>query len=180
MLGESPFGPVNKAIGAQRRAVQVVHATREGTAIVPKKALLGHAIIVGIDEPPDLWRGAHPDLVAHQTDTLRQHQLVGKNSPGVEDAIAIGVSQAQHAVRFLDSLGCGGFVGAGRLGHEQPAPGIEHGADGPLHQGGSSHLNDGEAVRHGELVSTQGNGFGGPSHGRLTTEKQHGKEEHGG
>ena len=56
LFGECPFAPVNPAVRAAVRAVQIVCATRERLAVEPDFLLVRLAVVVGVGELPDLRR----------------------------------------------------------------------------------------------------------------------------
>ncbi len=95
--------------------MQIVRAARECFAIEPNLAPLGHAIVIPVGEFPDVRRGGHIDRSFVPQAAFREHQPVGEDRAGVEDAVAIRVFQPQHTMRlFLQLLrhrlvGTGGF-----------------------------------------------------------------------
>ena len=98
LFGKGSFGPVDHAIGPQNRAMKIVHAACQGATVVPDFPAFCYAVVVGVYEPNNLWRSAHPNLIAHHGNALREHQVIGKHRACIENAITIRIGQAKHAV----------------------------------------------------------------------------------
>ena len=106
LLGEGTLAPVDPAVRAQVRAVQVVGAAGQRLAVEPDLALVRLAVVVGVRQLPDLRRGADVDRPAIPQDPLREHHLVGEHGRLVEHPGPLGVFEADDPVRrVLDLLG---------------------------------------------------------------------------
>ncbi len=74
--------------------------------------------------------------------------LIGEDGALVELAVAVGVFEANDAMRLLLELLLHRVVRAGRFGDVEPAFIIERSDDRPLDQRRTGHELDGESVRH--------------------------------
>ncbi len=161
LLGERAFRPVNVTVRSEMWPVDIVGATRERVALPPFLALIGHAVAVRVAEPPDARRRRDVNPAVMPQATLREHHLLGEHDRLVEAAVAVGVFEPEHARRRILELVRWFVVGAGRVGHIQPAPVVEAGTDGALDAVGAGGEFDLEAVGDDEVLGGKFIGLGG-------------------
>ncbi len=155
LAGESSFAPVNIAIGAEIRAVQVVGTAGERLAIKPDFLPVGLAIPVGVRKLENLRRSGDIQgaFVPHRP--FREHNVFHKDSGFIKDAISICIFQTEDTMRFFLELDLYIFIGAAGVGHVQPPLVVEGGGDGTRHQiAGGGHF-DHKAVGQREGVAVE-------------------------
>src|SRR5690606_12488836 len=101
LLRKGPFAPIDPAVWAEVRTVQIVGAASQRLAVEPDFALFRHSIVVAVGQLPDLRRRGDVDrpLVIHHP--LGKHHAIGKYTAFVEPPVTIGVAQAQNTMRPL-------------------------------------------------------------------------------
>ena len=156
LFGERAFGPVEEAVRPEIGTVDVVGAAGEGAALEPFLAFVGHAVAIGVGEFPDARRPGDIDGTGVPETALREHDLVREDDGRVVDAVAVGVFQAKDAMRGVLELLGGRGVGAGGIGHVEPAAIVDASADGALDEVRRGDAFDDEAGGHDELAALDG------------------------
>ena len=155
LLRERPLAPVDPAVGAEVRAVQVVGAAGERLAVEPHLLLVGLAVAVGVGELEDLRRGGDVERPVQPHRPFGEHHVRHEHRRLVVLPVAAGVFEADDAVRLrLDLLG-DLLVGPGRVADVEPALLVERGDDRPLDLRRSGDQFDGEPVGQGERVAVE-------------------------
>ena len=153
LLGERSFAPIDPAVGAGVRAVQIVGAPRQRLAGEPFFAFVGHAVAVGVGELPDAGRGRNIERAVQPHRAFGKHHLVGEDDRLVELAVAVGVFQTHDAMRFFGELLFDFVVRARRVGDIQPPLLVKIADNRPVDQRRPGDLFNLESLRKGELVS---------------------------
>ena len=158
------FAPVELSVRACIRAVQVIGTTGQGFPIKPDVTLLRDPVAISIGEFPDLGRSRHVKRAFMPEAALREHQVFCEHGALVEDPIAIGVGQPQHAVRLFFQLLGGGLIAAGGFGQVEPSLVIKTGFNRPFHKGWEGRFGQGIVIRKSKCFAAQGQ-FGGRQSG---------------
>ena len=151
LLGERALRPVDPAVGPGIRAVQIVGAAGERLSLEPFLAPIGHAVAVGIRQLPDAGRRGDVERAVEPHRAFREHHSIGEDHALVEAAVAVGVFEADNAMRALFELDLDLRVGAGGVGDVEPAPLVEVGDDRAIDEGRPGHQLDLESRGHGHL-----------------------------
>src|SRR5262249_41523317 len=104
LLRKGALAPVDPAVGAEVRAMQVVGASGKRLALEPLRALVGHAVTVGVGQLPDAGRGRDVERAVVPEGPLGKHHLVRKDRALVEPAISVAVYEPDDAMRLLSEL----------------------------------------------------------------------------
>ena len=155
LLGKRSLGPVNPAVRAEIRAVQIVRAACQGLPLEPLAALVGHAVAFGVGQLPNTGRRGDIDRAGVPHRPFREHHLVGEDGALVEFAVAVGVFQSQNPVRSFLELLLHILIRTGRIGDVEPPLFIEVRGDRPIHQRRPGGQLDLEAGRQREGVAIQ-------------------------
>ena len=162
LLGERALAPVNPPVTAKVRPVQIVGTAGERLALEPLLPLVGHAVAVGISQPPNARGRGDVKRTVVPKRALGEHHFVGEHDGVIELPVAVAILQAYDAVRLFRELFLDRIIRAGRVGDVQPPLLIERGRNRTVNQrrpGDSLHR---EAVRHSEdrLAKRHLNGVG--------------------
>ena len=79
LLGERALAPVDPAVRAEVRAVQVVGAAGQRLALEPLFALVGDAVAVGVGQLPDARRRGDVERAVEPHRAFGEHHLVGED-----------------------------------------------------------------------------------------------------
>src|ERR1043166_3136717 len=132
LLGKSSFAPINPAIRAKIRPMQIVGATSQRLALVPFGADVGYAIVVRVRQLPNAGRRGNIDRSVVPHASFRKHHLIGKHRGFIEMAAAFCIFEPDDAMRFFLQLLIGLVIRAGGVGDIEAALLIEGRGDGPL------------------------------------------------
>ena len=56
LFGKGTLAPVDPAISAEIRAMEIIGTPRQRLAVMPDLTLIANAVVIGIGEFPDDWR----------------------------------------------------------------------------------------------------------------------------
>ncbi len=101
LLRPRAFAPIDPAVEAEVRAVQIVGATGHCAGIDPFLAFVGDAIAIGVGEFQNRRHRGDVERTVQPQRAFGKWQLVGERHGAVEHAVAVGVFQAHDAVRFF-------------------------------------------------------------------------------
>ena len=175
LLGEGPFAPVDPAIRAEVRPVQVVGTASQRPAVEPDLPPVGHAVAVGVGQLPDFRRSRHIDAAGIPHHAFGKGQGVGERLRAVITAVAIDIFQSHDPMgRFL-CLNVRLLDRSGRFRHIQPALLIQVGHDRPLDERRSGRPHDREPRRQRERLAVQRHLDGGRR--RLAENLPHGQQQ---
>ena len=150
LLGKRPLAPVNPPVTPKVRPVQVVGTAGERFALEPLLALVGHAVAVGVRQPPDARRRGDVKRPVVPQRALGKHHPLGKHNGMIELAVTVAILQADDTMRLFRELFLDRIIRSRRVGDVQPALFIERGRDGAIDQRGPRDALHREAVRHGK------------------------------
>ena len=134
LLGEPAFAPIDETIRPGVGAVEIVGAAGERLTVEPHLALVGHAVLVGVGELPDLRRGGDVERAVEPHCAFGKHHLVGKDGALVELAIAVRVHEAHDAMRLFRELLFHGIIRARTVGYVEFTRVPKRHRDGPVHE----------------------------------------------
>src|SRR5205814_1414044 len=95
---------------------------------------IGEAVAVGVGEFPDAGRGRYVKRAGVPERAFGEHHLVGESGGFVEEAVVVGVFEAQDAVRSFFELFLDFVAGTGGVGNVKAALLVEVGGDGSIDQ----------------------------------------------
>jgi len=104
LLQVNALGPIEIAVRTQIRAVHIIAAFFNGTAVKPRRPLIGHMIPIRIAEFPNMRRGAYIDVPFMNEDAFRKGHVFGEYRRFIEDSVAVLIDETQNTVAWLREL----------------------------------------------------------------------------
>ena len=134
LMRKAPGAPIQPPVRSQAAAVHVVGDARVGKPGDQLLALVGHAVAVGVFQPPEAGRRRTVNGAVVPDNTLRKDQLVGEHRALVEAAVAVRVFEHANDVRRVFAQLRPAQIHARRIGHVHPPAIVEGGQHRPLDQ----------------------------------------------